>query len=576
MGYEPATTTYNVYRNGTKIASALTVSNFTDTGAVATATYTVRAVINGVEQGDSSNSRTSTAPSSPWANNYIDIPLTRPTGGTDAEGTAYTYDANDGMVGDLDGDGEYEIVLKWDPTNSKDNSLSGHTGNVYLDAYKLSGKRLWRIDLGVNIRAGAHYSQPVVYDFDGDGKAEIAVKTAPGTKDGTGAYLSLGPAASDTDSTDYRNSKGYVLTGPEYLTVFNGQTGKEMGTINFAIGRGTVSAWGDSYGNRVDRFLSSAGFVSDTGSATTTSGKPAILVARGYYTRATVTAYAWRSGTLSVLWKYDSGSNTSTTASAYGQGAHSMAVADTDGDLAQEIIYGAATIDSNGVFKCSTGNGHGDALHVTDLVPTRAGLEVFMPHEDTSKPAYDVRDANSCAIVVKGAVTGVDNGRGVAGDIDPANAGSEFWSAADTNLHSATSGATVGSRPGSTNFLIWWDGDESRELENGTAIAKNGGSSLLSCSACASNNTTKSTPVLTADLFGDWREEVVWRLSDNSALRIFTTTTATTRRIYTLMHDPQYRMQVSSEQAAYNQPPHPSFWIGTGMSTPPTPKIAVK
>jgi rhamnogalacturonan endolyase len=578
MGYEPSTTTYNVYRSGTKVASELAVGNYLDSGAPSTATYTVRAVINGVEQGDSSNSRTGTAPASTWANNYIDIPLTPPAGGTDTEGTAYTYDANDGMVGDLDGDGEYEIVLKWDPTDAKDNSQSGHTGKVYLDAYKLSGTRLWRIDLGVNIRAGAHYSQPVVYDFDGDGKAEVAVKTAPGTKDATGAYLSLGPAASDTDTTDYRNSSGYILSGPEYLTVFNGATGKEMATVNFVQARGTYD-WGDDYGNRVDRFLSSAAFVSDTGSASATSGKPAILMARGYYLRATVTAYTWRNNTLSTLWEYDSGSSTSATSSAYAQGAHSMMVADTDGDLAQEIIYGSATIDSDGKFKCSTGFGHGDALHVGDLVPTRNGLEVFMPHEDKTKATYDVHDANTCAVIVQGAVTGSDNGRGVADDVDSSNSGAEFWSSADGNLHSATSGATLGSKPGSTNFLIYWDGDETRELEDANHIDKYSGGSttnLLTCSSCASNNGTKSTPVLTADLFGDWREEIIWRLSNNSALRIYTTTATTTRRIYTLMHDPQYRMQVSSEQAAYNQPPHTSFRIGAGMSTPPTPDISVK
>ncbi|HEY5961819.1 MAG TPA: rhamnogalacturonan lyase [Polyangiaceae bacterium] len=579
MGYEPTTTTFNVYRDGAKVASALTVSNYVDTGAPGTATYTVRAVSDGVEGTDSSNSRASATPANTWPNDYLDISLTPPPGGTDAEGTKYTYDANDGMVGDLDGDGEYEILLKWDPTNAKDNSQSGHTGNVYIDAYKLSGKRLWRIDLGVNIRAGAHYSQPVVYDLDGDGKAEVAVKTAPGTKDATGAYLSNGPASNDTDTTDYRNSSGYVLTGPEYLTVFNGATGKEMATINFVQARGTVGDWGDTYGNRVDRFLSSAAFVSDTGSGNTTSGKPAILMARGYYTRATVTAYTFREGSLKVLWEYDSGSSTSATASAYGQGAHSMVVADTDGDLAQEVIFGAATIGSDGKFVCSTGHGHGDALHVGDLVPTRVGLEVFMPHEDKSKPAFDVRDANTCASVFTGPVTGEDNGRGAADDVDSSNPGSEFWSTADDNLHAAATGSSVGAVPGSTNFLIYWDGDESRELEDATHIDKYSAGKttrLLTGSDVASNNSTKSTPVLTADLFGDWREEIIWRKTDNSALRIYTTTAPTTRRIYTLMHDPQYRMQVSSEQTAYNQPPHTSFWIGSGMSTPPVPKITVR
>src|SRR3954463_31672 len=158
-------------------------------------------------------------------------------------------------AGDADGAGRYEIILKWDPSNSKDNSQAGCTGNVFIDAYTLTGTRLWRIDLGPNIRAGAHYTQFIVYDFDGDGKAEMAVKTAPGTKDGTGKFLSLGPAANDDDSKAYRQSDGYVLSGPEYLTVFSGLTGAELATVDFDQARGTVSSWGDSYGNRVDRFL---------------------------------------------------------------------------------------------------------------------------------------------------------------------------------------------------------------------------------------------------------------------------------------------------------------------------------
>jgi hypothetical protein len=583
FGYEydkanPSNISYNVYRDGAKIASVTNSTNYTDTAGTTSSTYTVRAVLGSVEQGPSESAKT-------WAQNYLRIPLQVPPAATtpgspqcETANEAYSYSANDGSTGDLDGDGQYEIVLKWDPSNAKDNAQSGCTGNVYLDAYKLDGARLWRIDLGRNIRAGAHYTQFVVYDFDGDGKAEIAVKTAPGTKDGTGTYLHTGPAATDDDAADYRSvanatgRTGYVLTGPEYLTVFSGQTGAELATVAFDVPRGTVTSWGDNYGNRVDRFLSSAAFVSDTGSGQTATGRPSILMARGYYTRATITAWNWRSGQLTEVWKADSNANT-----AYaGQGAHSMAVADVDSDGAQEIVYGASVIDSNGTRKCTTGFGHGDALHVGDLVPSRPGLEVFMPHEDTTQPSYDVHDANTCEVIVKGPVTGADTGRGVADDIAPNNAGGEMWTNSSGGLLSATSGANVGGSPSSDNFLIFWDGDESRELENGTSISKYGGGTLQSCAQCASNNSTKSTPVLTADLFGDWREEIVWRESDNSALRVYTTTAVTTRRIYTLMHDPQYRMQVSSEQTAYNQPPHTSFHIGGGMADPPKPDINVK
>lgn len=557
---------FQLYRDGQKVALVTDSTNYLDTTGTAQARYAVAAVIDDAEQPRS-------APVSAWSQDHLRIPLERPAAGTTASSCptpneAYTYSANDGSPGDLDGDGQYELVLKWEPSNAKDNSQSGCTGPVYLDAYTLTGKRLWRIDLGPNIRAGAHYTQFVVYDFDGDGRSEVAVKTAPGTRDGTGSFLKKGPAASDDDGAVYRNSSGYVLAGPEYLTVFSGPKGAELATVAFEVARGTVSSWGDSYGNRVDRFLASAGFVSDLGAGKKgSSGRPSLLMARGYYTRATVTAWSFRGGVLSQVWKADSAQGTAYT----GQGAHSMVVADVDGDGAQEVIYGASVLGSDGTARCSTGLGHGDALHVSDLVPGRPGLEVFMPHEDTSKPSWDVHDASTCAIVQQGPVTGKDTGRGVAADVDPTNPGAEVWT--NVALLSATTGATVGSKPASSNFLVWWDADESRELEDGTSVTKPGGAVLLSAGGCASNNGTKSTPVLTADLLGDWREEVVWREADDSALRLSTTTAVTRRRLATLMHDPQYRMQVTSEQTAYNQPPHPSFHLGVGMAAPPKPDI---
>lgn len=567
LEYGEPSVAYQLYRDGAPVARVSESTNFLDTSGTAQATYAVSAIIAGTEQARSSSTAV-------WGQGFLRIPLDRPAGGTTAStcptaNEAYTYSANDGSPGDLDGDGQYELVLKWDPSNAKDNAQSGCTGRVYLDAYTLSGKRLWRVDLGPNIRAGAHYTQFVVYDFDGDGKAEVAVKTAPGTRAGTGAYLAKGPAATDDDTAEYRNSSGYVLSGPEYLTVFAGPTGAELATVAFDVPRGTVSSWGDDYGNRVDRFLASAGFVSDLGQGKKASGRPGILMARGYYTRATVTAWSFRGGVLAELWKADSNANTAYT----GQGAHSMVVADVDGDGAQELIYGSSVINSDGTARCSTGLGHGDALHVGDLNPARKGLEVFMPHEDTSKPSWDVHDASTCEVLQKGAVTGKDTGRGAADDVDPSSPGAEVWT--NAGLISAASGASVASQPASVNFLVWWDADESRELEDGTSVKKHDGTGLLAAGGCTSNNTTKSTPVLTADLIGDWREEIVWRESDDSALRVYTTTAVTRRRLFTLMHDPQYRMQVSSEQTAYNQPPHPSFHIGQGMATPARPDIFV-
>lgn len=551
----PSNVAYNVYRSGTKVATVTDSTNYLDAGGNAQSQYTVRVVIGGTE---GAVSETAT----PWAQNYLSIPISPPSS---------SYSANDASTGDLDGDGVYDLVLKWDPSDAKDNSQAGVTSDVYLDGIKLNGTRLWRINLGPNIRAGAHYTQFVVQDFDGDGKAELACKTAPGTKDGTGAYLKLGPAANDNDTMVYRNSDGYVLSGPEYLTVFNGQTGAEMATVAFDVPRGTVSSWGDDYGNRVDRFLGLAAYLDNT-------GMPSFVMARGYYTRTTLGAWNFRNGQLTQLWKFDSNSTPRDAAghSYSGQGSHSMSIANVDDDTGQEIMYGAMAIDHDGKGLCSTGYNHGDAEHVGDLVPSRPGLEFFMCNEDGSHPAYHVRDAKTCQIIQEGPVNGADTGRCVADDISSSSPGGEMWASSVTGLFSATSNANVGTKPSQQNFLIYWDADETRELEDGTTISKFGGGALQTCAQCASNNGTKSTPTLTADLFGDWREEIIWRESNNTALRLYTTTAVTARRIYTLMHDPQYRMQVSAEQTAYNQPPHPGFHIGSGMVAPPVPNIKVR
>jgi hypothetical protein len=397
------------------------------------------------------------------------------------------------------------------------------------------------------------------------------MKTAPGTKDGTGAYLKLGPAANDDDSAVYRNSDGYVLSGPEYLTIFNGQTGAEMATVNYPVPRGTVSSWGDNYGNRVDRFLSSVAYLD-------TTGMPTFIMARGYYTRTTLAAWNWRGGQFTQLWLFDSNVTPKDAAGHpfTGQGSHSMTIANVDDDPSQEIMYGAMAIDNTGAGLCSTGYDHGDAEHVGDLIPSRPGLEFFMCNEDGTHPTYHIRDARTCAIIQEGPINGTDNGRCVADDISPTHAGAEMWSSSVDGLFAADTNANLGSKPSSTNFLIYWDADETRELLDSNHIDKYAGARLLTASGVSSNNGTKSVPSLTADLYGDWREEVVWRETNSSALRIYTTTDVTARRIYTLMHDPQYRMQVTAEQAAYNQPPHPGFHIGNGMAAPPSPNIQVR
>jgi Carbohydrate binding module (family 6). len=571
LGLDPSGIAYNVYRSangGSPVklnSSPITNStNFVDTSSVASQTnvYTVRPVINGVEQPASAGF---TLPSNSTTTGYLRVPLQIPAGGTTPSGESYTYSPNDCSVGDLDGDGEYEIVVKWDPSNSKDNSQSGYTGNVYLDAYKLNGTRLWRIDLGRNIRAGAHYTQFMVYDLDGDGKAEVACKTADATISGTGQVIG-------NASADHRNSSGYILSGPEYLTIFNGQTGAILATANYNPPRGTVSNWGDNYGNRVDRFLAGIAYLDGT--------RPSLIMCRGYYTRAVVAAWDYRNGQLTQRWTFDTGHSGGSLGGYRGQGAHSLSIADVDNDGRHEIIYGAAVIDDNGTGKHTTGLGHGDALHVSDMNPSRPGLEIFMPHESPGSNGgigTSFRDANTGTILWSTSASS-DIGRGVCGDIDSRYAGYEFWGASNSNLYSA-SGAVIGSsRPSPINFMIWWDADLKRELLDGTTISKwnetaGNASTLLAASGVASNNGTKATPNLSADILGDWREEVIWRESNNSALRIYVSTTVATNRFYTLMHDAQYRVAIAWQNVGYNQPPHPSFYLGTGMGAQPAANI---
>ncbi|MCD5352786.1 rhamnogalacturonan lyase [Kineosporia mesophila] len=534
LATDSKTASFDVYRNGTLVKSGITGStNYLDKGAAATATYTVK-----------TGSETATVRN--LSDGSLRVPLKKPAGGTTKDGVAYTYTANDASVADLDGDGEFEIVLKWDPTNSKDNSQSGYTGNVYVDAYELDGTQLWRIDLGRNIRAGAHYTQFQAYDYDGDGKAEVAMKTADGTKDGKGTVIG-------SSSADYRNSSGYILTGPEYLTMFNGQTGAAASTVDYTPARGTVSSWGDSYGNRVDRFLAGTAYLSGS--------TPSLIEARGYYTRSVVTAWDYKGGKLTQRWQFDSSKQT-TPANWAGQGNHQLSVADVDSDGKDEIIYGSMALDDTGKGLWTTKLGHGDTLHVGDLIPTRAGLEVFKVREEkNSGPADFIADAATGAIISKSASCGCDTGRGVAEDIYAGSPGAEQWSSSVDGVRN-TSGTKIGSKPSSTNFLVWWDGDLSRELLDSNKISKwtpTGETRLLTASGVHSNNSTKATPSLSGDILGDWREEVILPESDDTALRIFSTPIETSTRLVTLTQDSMYRVALAWQNTAYNQPPHLSY-----------------
>jgi hypothetical protein len=561
LGTDDPSTGFNLYRNGVKINASLitTSTNYTDTQGTNSSAYTVKTVLNGVEQDESENVPV-------WAQQYKTLNLRRPAGGSNSSGS-YAYTPNDCSAGDVDGDGKYEIIVKWDPSNAKDNSQEGYTGNVYLDCYKMDGTFLWRIDLGKNIRAGAHYTQFMVYDLDGDGKAELVCKTAPGTVDGKGKNVLMG---SDSPAADYRNSSGYVLSGPEYLTVFEGLTGGEIHTVAYNPPRGTVSAWGDNYGNRVDRFLACIAYLDGV--------HPSVVMCRGYYTRSTLVAYDFKDGKLAERWYHNSDRSGQ---GAFGEGYHNISVADADGDGYDEIIYGSACIDHDGKLLYRKGFGHGDAMHVSDMDPGRSGLEGWFIHEDkASAYGFELRDLKTGQVIF-GEKTGTDVGRGLAADIDAKHPGFEMWSAGSSNVYNCKAQAISTNKP-SVNFRIYWDGDLQDELLDGTKLDKwngNGTSRLFTAynySNAKEVNGTKANPCLSADILGDWREEMIFFDSaDPSKLLIFTTVLPTTHRLFTLMHDPVYRMGVAWQNVAYNQSPHLGFYIGDGLENVSQPDIYV-
>ncbi|MEU4623507.1 rhamnogalacturonan lyase [Actinoplanes sp. NPDC023801] len=646
---------FGVYRDGRRIATVTDSTNFLDRDGTPTSRYRV------------GNSRTVT----PWAGGYTELPLRKPADGVTPAGEVYTYAANDMSVGDVDGDGRYEYVVKWDPSNSRDVSQVGWTGPVYIDTYRADGTLLHRIDLGVNVRAGAHYTQFLVYDFDGDGRSEMMLKTAPGTKtlrngherfittpghaptedhrlSAAGYYqhvvdMFLGwhrhpevvagrwPATleqafgiapqyeyplSQADAeklTDYfmdvyaparsaRNNlrafEGFILDGPEYLTVFEGATGRELQTIRYKPGRHDDGLmWGDyamariEPGNRVDRFLSGVAYLDGK--------RPSAVFARGYYTRTTLVAYHWNGRRLVENWFVDSGWTPMTnpfndsphgrdgTDPEYGklttQGFHSLSAADVDLDGRQEIVYGAATIDDDGdVLYSSFGAlpageqarlGHGDAMHVTDIDPDRPGLEIFTVHEGATSAPYGMamRDARTGEVLF-GIYSGRDTGRGMIGDVLPESRGIESWASMPggseaLGLHSATGEVLTSTIPG-TNQSIRWSGDLTTQIVNGTldvtpTVDDWNRGRLLTADGARTNNGTKGNPSLVADILGDWREELLVRTVDSSAIRIYLSTEVTNHKLYTLMHDPQYRVEVARQQTTYNQPSYPSFYLAS-------------
>ncbi len=679
---------FTVYRDGTPVATVEGATNLLDADGTAASTYTVEAVVDGVEV-DVSDAVTA------WADGYHDLPLNRPADGVTPVGEAYTYSANDMSVGDLDGDGQYEFVVKWDPSNSKDVSQIGYTGNVYVDAYELDGTQLWRLDLGVNVRAGAHYTQFPVYDLDGDGRAEMLLKTAPGTTITTyapdGSVRATRPItlpredvrAGVTHADDYRLSRegyyehvvamfrgwaerpevtsgqwpatleeafgldpqydyplsdadaralvdhfmdvyaparsarnllrtfeGFIVDGPEYLTVVGGD-GRELQTIRYKPGREDDGLlWGDyamariEPGNRVDRFLAGVAYLDGE--------RPSAVFARGYYTRSTLVAYDWDGKRLTERWYVDSGWTPMSNpfndgphgvdgtdpefATLTTQGFHSMSAADVDGDGRQEIVYGSATIDDDGSLLYSSfatlpeGSaepgawarlGHGDAMHVTDIDPARPGLEIFTVHEGGTWAPYGMamRDG-ATGEVLFGVYSGRDTGRGMVGDVRPDVPGLEGWASLPggtdaSGLYSADGQVLQPTIPG-TNMSIRWAADGTTQIVDGAGdvtptIVDATRGVLLTAEGTRTNNGTKGNPSLVADVLGDWREELLVRTVDSSAIRIYVSPEVTDRGLVTLMHDPQYRAEVARQQTTYNQPSYPGYYLAsdTDLTTVP-------
>lgn len=555
LGTDPQLVSFKIFKNGSPLTNNFIIDKtmFVDAFGEDTDIYQVKAFVNEEEFSASKEV-------APWALAYKGIALDKPANDF-VEGVEYSYSANDASVADLTGDGQYEILVKWYPSNAKDNGQAGASGNTFIDAYTLEGQKLWRINLGPNIRSGAHYTQFIAFDFDQDGRAELGMKTADGTVDGRGTVIGDATAI-------YRNSSGYILDGPEFLTMFDGLSGEALHTIPYNPPRGEVSSWGDTNGNRVDRFLAGLAYLD--------GDKPSLVMARGYYTRTVVAAYDWIENQLVEKWVFDTENNPA-DANFEGQGAHSLSIADVDADGFDEIIYGAATLDNDGTMLYSTNLGHGDALHVSDLDPNRPGLEVFMVHEDPSFYTVDgvdygveMHDAETGEILWSREGGGDDVGRGLSADIDPNYPGSESWGSRGGLI--AADGTVISETeiPSQLNFAIYWDGDLSRELLDETTIYKWDPATLTSVDIFSaaifdaiSNNGTKATPSLSADLFGDWREEVVFSNSDSTELMIFTSTIDTELRLPTLMHDVQYRQAIAWQNVGYNQPPHLSYYLGS-------------
>lgn len=598
---------FNVYRDGKKISEVATKTNYVDS-TVGT-NYSVAPVINGVE-GEKCN------PVTAYNNSYFDIPLLKPDDETIYDPSnnklaTYSFFPADCSTGDVDGDGEYEIIVKW-TSHERDVGTPAYSGTVHLAAYKLDGTKLWKndIELGKNVYSSAHTLQFLVYDFDGDGKSEVICQTSLGSKDGQGKYVSNAAqtdeeikAITDKENStaDYRSSSGVITKGEEFLTVFNGETGAAMDTISLPTTRGSENGvdYGDDFGNRSNRFVSDIAYLDGE--------KPYAIYLRGYYfgrngkQRTSIAGISWDGTALSPTYRFDTQKGQEgyyDGAYQYvGNGNHNCTVADVDNDGKDEFITGALCMEVNddNEFrpKWCTYLQHGDALHIGNYDPTHTGFEFFTVHEDSGTNSLSGNDITlDFGMSVIDAETGNimfhegasdDTGRGVMANVG-AGGYYQIWSAKNSARQSnggtdfTTATSLTGRNTPSMNFRIFWDGDLYDNLLDGVEdppkskiyyvnITDWDGRSMSNVFNtkdydCVAINDTKANPSLQADLFGDWREEVVYPTSDGTALRVFSTTDTTDYKIKTLMQDPVYRSGVAAEQTAYNQPPHVGFYMG--------------